>query len=184
MTLSALKSCLLSNLENKPNQLLSLIKCCTIITRPLLNFMPEDSSSKLFVTAIDRLKASGGRMTKKREVLLGALLTFDRPASAEEIRERAELAQSDLVTVYRNLETFENIGILQRVLLENGTQLFELTAPDEHYHHLICRECHKTERLDLCVNNTVFNQAKKHGYTQIAHLMEVYGICGDCENSA
>jgi Fe2+ or Zn2+ uptake regulation protein len=43
-----------------------------------------DSSSKLFVTAIDRLKASGGRMTKKRELLLGALLTFDRPASAEE----------------------------------------------------------------------------------------------------
>ena len=103
--------------------------------------MPEDNSSKLFVTAIDRLKASGGRMTKKREVLLGALLTFDRPASAEEIRERAELVQSDLVTVYRNLETFENIGMLQRVLLENGTQLFELTAPDEHYHHLICREC-------------------------------------------
>ena len=79
--------------------------------------MPEDNSSKLFVTAIDRLKASGGRMTKKREVLLGALLTFDRPASAEEIRERAGLAQSDLVTVYRNLETFENIGMLQRVLL-------------------------------------------------------------------
>ena len=143
-----------------------------------------DSSSKLFVTAIDRLKASGGRMTKKRELLLGALLTFDRPASAEEIRERAGLAQSDLVTVYRNLETFENIGMLQRVLLENGTQLFELTAPDEHYHHLICRECHKTERLDLCVNNTVFNQAKKHGYTQIAHLMEVYGVCGQCEGSS
>ncbi|MEC8219633.1 MAG: transcriptional repressor, partial [Verrucomicrobiota bacterium] len=115
-----------------------------------------DSSSKLFVTAIDRLKASGGRMTRKREVILGALLTFDRPSSAEEIRERAGLTQSDLVTVYRNLETFENIGMLQRVLLENGTQLFELTAPDEHYHHLICRECHKTERLDICVNNTVF----------------------------
>ncbi len=146
--------------------------------------MPEDNSSKLFVTAIDRLKASGGRMTKKREVLLGALLTFDRPASAEEIRERAGLAQSDLVTVYRNLETFENIGMLQRVLLENGTQLFELTAPNEHYHHLICRECHKTERLDLCVNNTVFNQAKKHGYTQIAHFMEVYGVCGQCEGSS
>ena len=70
------------------------------------------------------------------------------------------------------------------MLLENGTQLFELTAPDEHYHHLICRECHKTERLDLCVNSTVFNQAKKHGYTQIAHLMEVYGVCEDCEDNA
>ena len=146
--------------------------------------MREDISSQLFDTAIGRLKTGGGRMTKKREVLLNALLTFDRPASAEEIRERADLNQSDLVTVYRNLESFENIGMLQRVPLENGTQLFELTAPNEHYHHLICRECHKTERLDLCVNNTVFNQAKKHGYTQIAHLMEVYGVCGQCEGSS
>ena len=146
--------------------------------------MPEDNSSKLFVTAIDRLKASGGRMTKKRELLLGALLTFDRPASAEEIRERAKLSQSDLVTVYRNLETFENIGMLQRVPLENGTQLFELTAPNEHYHHLICRECHKTERLDLCVSKAVIGQAEAHGYTQIAHLMEVYGVCSQCEGSS
>ncbi|MBL6829144.1 MAG: transcriptional repressor [Puniceicoccaceae bacterium] len=146
--------------------------------------MPDDISNQLLDTAIGRLKTSGGRMTKKREVLLGALLTFDRPASAEEIRERAELSQSDLVTVYRNLETFENIGMLQRVPLENGTQLFELTAPNEHYHHLICRECHKTERLDLCVSKAVIGQAEAHGYTQIAHLMEVYGVCGQCEGSS
>ena len=138
----------------------------------------------MFVRAFDRLKACGGGLIYKRELLLGALLTFDRPASAEEIRERAKLSQSDLVTVYRNLETFENIGMLQRVPLENGTQLFELTAPNEHYHHLICRECHKTERLDLCVSKAVIGQAEAHGYTQIAHLMEVYGVCGQCEGSS
>ena len=74
--------------------------------------------------------------------------------------------------------------MLQRVPLENGTQLFELTAPNEHYHHLICRECHKTERLDLCVSKVVIGQAEAHGYTQIAHLMEVYGVCGQCEGSS
>ena len=97
--------------------------------------MPQEESSQLFETVIQRLKASGGRMTKKRQLVLGALFTFDRPAGAEEIRERAELPPTDLVTVYRNLETFEGLGVLQRVPLENGTQLFELTAPDEHYHH-------------------------------------------------
>ena len=145
--------------------------------------MTENIPNQLFDVAILRLKAGGWRMTKKREVLLNALLTFDRPASAEQIREKADLAQSDLVTVYRNLETFEDIGMLQRVPLENGTQLFELTAPNEHYHHLICRECHRTERLDLCVSKQVISQAEEHGYTQIAHLMEVYGICGKCEGS-
>jgi len=129
---------------------------------------------------LERLRAEGGRMTKKREQVLGALFTFDRPAAAEEIRERAELPASDLVTVYRNLETFEGLGVLQRVPLENGTQLFELTAPDEHYHHLICRECHKTERLDICVSREVVKKAKGHGYSEITHLMEVYGLCKDC----
>lgn len=140
----------------------------------------SDNSSQLLDIVISRLKESGGRMTKKRERVLGALLTMDRPASAEEIRERADLPGSDLVTVYRNLEAFEQLGVLQRVPLENGTQLFELTAPDEHYHHLICRECHKAERLDLCVGKEAVNKAKSHGYSQIAHVMEVYGVCQDC----
>ena len=135
----------------------------------------------LLDVVIERLRTEGGRMTKKREQLIGALLTFDRPASAEEIRERAKLPPSDLVTVYRNLETFERLGVLQRVPLESGTQLFELTAPDEHYHHLICRECHRTERLDICMSQEVMKKARAHGYSNIAHLMEVYGVCEACE---
>ena len=145
--------------------------------------VPKDISNQLLDTLLERLRANGGRMTKKRERVLGALLTFDRPAAAEEIRERAELPPSDLVTVYRNLETFEGLGVLQRVPLENGTQLFELTAPDEHYHHLICRECHKTERLDVCVAHEVVKRAQSHGYSKITHLMEVYGVCEDCEET-
>ena len=137
-------------------------------------------AQELLSIVLGRLRADGGRMTKKREQVLGALLTFDRPAAAEEIRERAELPTSDLVTVYRNLETFEGLGVLQRVPLENGTQLFELTAPDEHYHHLICRTCHKAERLEVCLSKEVAGKARAHGFSEITHLMEVYGICADC----
>jgi len=140
----------------------------------------KDASSQLLDIVLERLRADGGRMTKKRECVLSALLTFDRPATAEQIRERAELPASDLVTVYRNLETFEGLGVLQRVPLENGTQLFELTAPDEHYHHLICRTCHKAERLDVCVSKEVVGKARAHGYSEITHLMEVYGLCEEC----
>lgn len=138
------------------------------------------SKASILPEILNALKASGARMTKKRERILGALLTFDRPATAEEIRERAELPASDLVTVYRNLEAFESIQALQRIPLENGTQVFELTAPGEHYHHLICRECHKAERLELCVGKDVTRTAEAKGYSQIAHLLEVYGVCESC----
>lgn len=141
------------------------------------------SNSSILNDILDRLRASGARMTKKRERILGALLTFDRPASAEEIRERAELPPTDLVTVYRNLETFESVHSLQRIPLENGTQLFELTAPDEHYHHLICRQCHKAERLGICVGSEVVEKAKGRGFREIAHILEVYGVCNECESA-
>jgi Fe2+ or Zn2+ uptake regulation protein len=136
--------------------------------------------SELFDIVLERLRAEGGRMTKKRERILDALLSFDHPASAEEIRGRAELPGSDLVTVYRNLDAFDTVGVLQRIPLENGTQLFELTAPGEHFHHLICRECHRAERIDLCVGTEAMRKAKAKGYSQIAHIMEVYGVCEDC----
>ena len=71
------------------------------------------------------------RVTKNRERVIGALLTAEKPLNAEEIRERGDL---DLVTVYRNVEAFEQAGVLQRIPLENGTQIFELTAPDEYAH--------------------------------------------------
>jgi Fe2+ or Zn2+ uptake regulation protein len=139
-----------------------------------------ETTKGLLDVVLERLKASGGRMTKKRERILGALLTLDRPASAEEIRERTELPLTDLVTVYRNLEAFEKLGVLQRIPLENGSQVFELVAPDEHYHHLICRECHKAERLDICISREAANRAKALGFSEIAHVMEVYGTCSEC----
>ena len=128
----------------------------------------------------EALKQNGARMTRKRTQILKAMESFNRPATAEEIREQAGLPATDLVTVYRNPDAFEAIHALQRIPLENGTQLFELTAPGEHYHHLICRSCHKAERIDLCVGKDVERRAKVKGYTQIAHLLEVYGFCEAC----
>jgi Fe2+ or Zn2+ uptake regulation protein len=142
--------------------------------------VPEDN---IHSEVIKLLKAKGARMTQKRQRILDALMTFDRPASAEEIRERAELPPSDLVTVYRNLETFQSIQALQSIPLENGTHLFELTAPGEHYHHLICRNCHKAERLDVCIGRSVKDKAKAKGFSHITHVLEVYGLCEKCEKS-
>ena len=129
---------------------------------------------------LEALKDSGSRMTKKREQILEALLNFNRPATAEEIRLQAKLPASDLVTIYRNLEKLESIHALQRIPLENGTQVFELTAIGEHYHHLICRACYKAEQLELCVGKNVEGRAKAKGYTDISHVLEVYGFCEDC----
>ena len=133
---------------------------------------------------LERLRQCGLRMTRNRESLVEVLIDSDHPLSADEIREKAGFSSTDLVTVYRNLEAFQSAGLLQRIPLENGSQLFELTDLNDHYHHLICRECHKTERLEVCLGEKLSKKAETLGYTQIAHVLEVYGICGECASSA
>ena len=155
-----------------------------LIQGRLQDFVSCVSDPSILTQITEALKQSGARMTKKRAQILAAMGGFDRPVTAEEIRKRAGLPSSDLVTVYRNLEAFEAIKALQRIPLERGTQLFELTAPGEHYHHLICRVCHKAERLDLCVGGEVEDRASARGYTGLAHLLEVYGVCGACADVA
>ena len=141
--------------------------------------MPPAPDS-LLENTLERMRSSGGRITRNKIDIIQALIELDHPASAEEIRQQAQLPATKLVTVYRNLELLSEIGTLQRVPLENGTQLFELTAPGEHYHHLICRECHQAERLDVCLGEELRRMAEAQGYSQINHVMEVYGTCKKC----
>ncbi|MCC5842214.1 MAG: transcriptional repressor [Opitutales bacterium] len=129
---------------------------------------------------LEHLEASPLRMTRKRERLLGVLAAADQAISAAVLRDRAGLPPSDLVTVYRTLEAFERVGILQRIPLEESGHLFELTEPHDHHHHFVCRECHRTERLDLCLGKELEARARKLGFTEVRHVMEVYGFCEAC----
>jgi len=134
----------------------------------------------LLNTVSERLRASPLRLTRKRERILRALLSFERPMSAANLRDRAELPASDLVTVYRTLEAFEGVGVVQRVPLDSGGDLFELTAPDDHFHHFLCKKCHRAERIDACIGKELEEEARKRGFSEVSHVIEVYGICEDC----
>ncbi len=128
----------------------------------------------------EHLRASPLRVTRKRERILRALVSFEHPMSAADLRDRAQLPQSDLVTVYRTLEAFESLGIVQRIPLNDVGHLFELTAPGDHHHHFLCTKCHKAERIDACIGKELEEEARKRGFSQVSHMMEVYGICEDC----
>jgi len=128
----------------------------------------------------ERLRESPLRYTRKRERILGALLAIDSPVSAADLRDQSGLPESDLVTVYRTLEAFESIGIVQRIPLDAGGHLFELTAPDDHYHHFLCTKCHKAESIDICIGKELEEEASRRGFSNISHVMEVYGVCPNC----
>ena len=145
-----------------------------------LTFKKMNPNTGFLQRLLESIKKSSLRMTRKRERLLGALVAMDRPVSAAALRDSAGLPESDLVTVYRTLEAFEGIGIVQKIPLEDNGCLFELTELNDHHHHFVCRECHRMERLDFCLGKELEERAEKLGFTEITHLMEVYGLCEDC----
>ena len=133
---------------------------------------------------IRTLKEKGLRVTEPRRAIIQVLAVADRPMSAEDIF--LEVKQShpcDLATVYRNMEACTDAGILQKCMLENGKLLYELTNGKDHHHHIICRKCERTERIDLCLGEEMEEYGRKLGFSEVGHVLELYGICADCQGN-
>jgi Fur family transcriptional regulator, ferric uptake regulator len=64
-------------------------------------------------SAVDALRAGGLRVSAARRLVLEALYGADGPVTAEQVADglAGRLPRSDLASVYRNLETLEEIGL-------------------------------------------------------------------------
>ena len=142
--------------------------------------MNMSSSTHRFDTAIDSLKKERLRITEPRKALLQLLVGVSKPLSADELHEALGAGEFDLVTIYRNLDAFENTGIVNRMPTESGKSLYELNAEQHHYHHIICRKCHRTEKLDTCEVVKLEKLASDLGYSEVTHVLELYGVCETC----
>jgi len=142
--------------------------------------MIMSSSTHRFDAAIDSLKKERLRITEPRKALLQLLDGAPKPLSAEELHDALGAEEFDLVTIYRNLDAFENAGIVNRIPTESGKSLYELNAEQHHYHHIICRKCHRTEKLDTCEIEKLERLASDLGYSEVTHVLELYGVCETC----
>ncbi len=125
------------------------------------------------------------RITKPRVALLEALSRQSGPAPIETLHQQLKEESCDLVTVYRCLAAFEEVGLVRRSFLHNGTSLYELTphgAP-QHY-HVVCKSCGKTERVDYFPIEGAEHLLRERGYTAVSHLVEFFGICPACQAAA
>ncbi len=131
-----------------------------------------------------RLKDAKLRLTEQRKALLTALSEAGRPLSADELLAVGSTKDFDLVTVYRNMAAFAEAGLVQTLVLESGKQLFELREPHDHHHHILCRRCHQVVRLDLCFGQELEKLARQHGFSDLTHTIEVFGVCATCQTTA
>ena len=81
-------------------------------------------------SALGALRAGGHRISAARRLVLEALFAADGPASADRLAGGlgGRLPGSDLASLYRNLETLAEAGIVEHLHVPHGPGLFVLTG--------------------------------------------------------
>ena len=140
-----------------------------------------------------RLYDFGFRLTNPREIVLNLLRNTDKHLSAEDIYIEAIKANPSigLTTIYRTLDLFAQIGVVQKIDFGDGRARYELTnnpLKKDHHHHLICMKC-KTihdytdfvnEELEL-MKKTEEALSTKYQFKIFYHTIHFYGICNQCQ---
>lgn len=141
-----------------------------------------DSNTRL-VRIIEEMKNARLRVTKPRVAILRVFLEKHGPFTAEEIHIKATKEVCDLATIYRSLNSLEKATIIRRCEFGDGTARYELSEREtqHHHHHVICKICKKIEILDDCKLHDIDFFPKKHGFLDVIHSLEFFGICPVCQ---
>ncbi len=123
------------------------------------------------------------RNTRQRAEVLALLAENDEFRSAQQLHAqlRARGAAVGLTTVYRTLQVLADAGAVDQMRLPAGEQLYRRCAASEHHHHLVCRSCGRTvEVAGPAVESWAATLAAQHGFTDVAHTLEIFGTCAEC----
>ena len=126
------------------------------------------------------LKGGGLKNTPARNAILGVFSTYCHPMNAELISNKLKKSDINLVTIYRTLESLEEVGILKRVDLHKKATYYELS--DRHHHHLICTKCGTVESFEMCdIRDLTRKALKGSGFQTVSnHSLELFGMCKKC----
>lgn len=126
------------------------------------------------------------RNTRQRAAILETLSRQDDFRSAQQIHEQMKSAGETvgLATVYRNLQALARSGRLDLLVAGDGESLYRQCEDTGHHHHLVCRECGRTvEFLAPKLESAMTAIAHDHGFTDVDHTLEVFGLCEDCAST-
>ena len=123
------------------------------------------------------------RMTRQRQSVLEELRRVEDFRSAQQIFQglRTEGHTVGLATVYRNLQSLSQDGRVDVLRATDGESLYRLCETRGHHHHLVCRRCGHTEEISVAsVESWVNEVASSHGFTEVEHSVELFGLCAAC----
>lgn len=144
----------------------------------------EDSDSEETLKAT--IREMNLKVTQQRLLILKTMSLGHRHVTAQELFEK--IAKIDhtvgFATVYRFLKSLVEANVVTEVRMGGLPARYEL-APKHHHDHLTCVTCGKIcEFENKSIENLQLRVAEKFGFTLTHHVLELYGVCEDCQNTS
>jgi Fur family ferric uptake transcriptional regulator len=82
--------------------------------------------------------------------------------------------------VYRTLQSMAAAGLVDTLRTDTGESVYRRCS-EHHHHHLVCRVCGCTVEVQGGhVETWAADVAREHGFSDVSHTIEIFGICGSC----
>jgi len=122
------------------------------------------------------------RSTRQRAAVAAVLDDVEEFRSAQDLHAalKARGESVGLTTVYRTLAALADAGEVDVLLRDDGEALYRRCSSG-HHHHLVCRSCGRTVEVEgPTVERWAAKVAAEHGYTDVSHTLEIFGLCSTC----
>lgn len=122
------------------------------------------------------------RSTWQKTAVKDALNASTGFVSAQELYQALVLQgqKIGLTTVYRALTDLVQVGEADSLASADGETKYRNCTTD-HHHHLICRKCGRAVEFELAGFEAAADQlARSHGFKDVSHSIELFGICSNC----
>jgi Fur family ferric uptake transcriptional regulator len=135
----------------------------------------------LFQEALVYLRQSGFRVTKPREVIVRAAISFSEPFNAEDLLASARKIDRliSLATVYRTLPMLLDSRLIREVELNREHRYYEVNREQSPAaFHIVCADCHQVLQVqDECITLRERFLANSLGFKPLKLAVRIEAAC-------
>lgn len=132
---------------------------------------------------VDAMDDAGYRLTEPRRAVAELVAAREGHFTANDLIEDARARHLGIgrATIFRALDLFTELEVLERIDLPSGDHAYVPCEPQHHHHHLICEACGAViEVEDLGLSASIEQIQRRTGWHVETHRLEFFGRCPNC----
>jgi len=132
---------------------------------------------------VEAMGDAGYRVTEPRRAVARLVAARDGHFTAHDLIEDARAQELGIgrATIFRALELFTELEVLERIDLPSGDHAYVPCEPEGHHHHIVCKVCGRvTDVPDLGLGAAIGEIQRRTGWHVETHRLELYGRCPSC----